>query len=257
MQTAEAALDEVNRALVQARQVTVHAGNGGTNDPSMLAADQEEIRNILEQIDRIASSTQYGHNNLLDGSRSGNGVATGRQIIQVSGTTLTGVPVEDYIIKIDGYTPTDPAVEHIILETELISGAPGTQIVAKITTNRSMDYTDGTNRYQSSADVAGFPHLITITLDAPQEIAGLTVISETSLDTGLRNFDISVLDTDGNWTDVRNCLPTWTHWAKEQGFERAIFPFTPVTTQEIRLKINTANMGWNGYEIHEISLQYP
>ena len=58
MQTAEAALDEVNRALVQARQVAVHAGNEGTNDPSMLAADQEEIRNILEQIDRIASSTQ-------------------------------------------------------------------------------------------------------------------------------------------------------------------------------------------------------
>ena len=53
----------------------------------------------------------------------GNGVATGRQVIQVSGTTLTGVPVEDYIIKIDGYTSSDPAVEHIILETELISGA--------------------------------------------------------------------------------------------------------------------------------------
>ena len=65
MQTAEAALDEVNRALVQARQVTVHAGNEGTNDPSMLAADQEEIRNIIEQIDRIASSTQYGHLSLI------------------------------------------------------------------------------------------------------------------------------------------------------------------------------------------------
>ena len=82
----------------------------------------------------------------------GNGVATGRQVVQVSGTTLTGIPVEDYIIKIDGYTPTDPAVEHIILETELVSGAPGTQIVAKITTNRSMDYSDGSNRYQSNAD---------------------------------------------------------------------------------------------------------
>ena len=82
----------------------------------------------------------------------GNGVPTGRQVIQVSGTTLTGVPVEDYIIKIDGYTSADPAVEHIILETELISGAPGTQIVAKITTNRSMDFSDGSNRYQSSND---------------------------------------------------------------------------------------------------------
>ena len=48
-----------------------------------------------------------------------------RQIIQVSGTTLTNIPVEDYIIRIGGTNPTDPAVEHIILETEVVSGAPG------------------------------------------------------------------------------------------------------------------------------------
>ena len=71
----------------------------------------------------------------------GNGVETGRQIIQVSGTTLTNRPTEDYIIRIGDVSPTDPAVEHIILETEIVSGSPGTQIVAKITTNRSMDYT--------------------------------------------------------------------------------------------------------------------
>ena len=71
-----------------------------------------------------------------------NQVESGRQVIQVSGTTLTNIPTEDYIIRIGGTNSTDPAVEHIILETEVISGSPGTQIVAKITTNRSMDYTD-------------------------------------------------------------------------------------------------------------------
>ena len=75
----------------------------------------------------------------------GNGVPTGRQIIQISGTTLTNIPVEDYIIKIDGTTLTNPAVETIILETNVISGAPGSQIVAKITTNISMSYTDSSN----------------------------------------------------------------------------------------------------------------
>ena len=75
----------------------------------------------------------------------GNGVPTGRQVIQVSGTTLTNIPVEDYIIKIDGTTLTNPAVETIILETNVISGAPGSQIVAKITTNISMSYTDSSN----------------------------------------------------------------------------------------------------------------
>ena len=77
VQTAEGALDEVSAALVQARQLAVHAGNEGANDPNMLLADQSEINNILEQINRVASSTQYGHNYLLDGSRAGNGVTTG------------------------------------------------------------------------------------------------------------------------------------------------------------------------------------
>ncbi len=69
LQTAEGALDEVSRALIQARQVAVHAGNEGVNDQNMLQADQQEIDNILEQINRVATSTQYGHNYLLDGSR--------------------------------------------------------------------------------------------------------------------------------------------------------------------------------------------
>ena len=77
LQTAEGALDEVSRALVQARQLAVHAGNEGVNDPNMLLSDQQEFDNVLEQINRIATSTSYGHNFLLDGSRAGNGVATG------------------------------------------------------------------------------------------------------------------------------------------------------------------------------------
>jgi len=87
MQTAEGALEEVSRALVQARQLAVHAGNEGANDQSMLQADQSEINNILEQVNRIATSTQYGHNYLLDGSRAGNGVTTGEYLEFVDGST--------------------------------------------------------------------------------------------------------------------------------------------------------------------------
>jgi len=87
MQTAEGALEEVSRALVQARQLAVHAGNEGANDQNMLQADQSEIDNILEQVNRIATSTQYGHNYLLDGSRAGNGVTTGDYLEFVDGST--------------------------------------------------------------------------------------------------------------------------------------------------------------------------
>jgi len=87
MQTAEGALEEVSRALIQARQLAVHAGNEGANDQNMLQADQSEINNILEQVNRIATSTQYGHNYLLDGSRAGNGVTTGAHLEFVGGGT--------------------------------------------------------------------------------------------------------------------------------------------------------------------------
>ena len=87
MQTAEGALDEVSTALIQARQLAVHAGNEGVNDPNMLQADQNEINNILEQVNRIATSTQYGHNYLLDGSRAGNGVTTGANLEFVDATS--------------------------------------------------------------------------------------------------------------------------------------------------------------------------
>ena len=80
LQTAEGALEEVSRSLIQARQLAVHAGNEGVNDPEMLLADQREFENIVEQINRIAAGTQYGHNYLLDGSRSGNGVTTGNNL---------------------------------------------------------------------------------------------------------------------------------------------------------------------------------
>ena len=87
MQTAEAALDEVNRALVQARQLAVHAANTGTNDEFMQLADQQELNNILHQINTIAKNTQYGKKFLLDGSRSGNGITTGANLEFVSGGT--------------------------------------------------------------------------------------------------------------------------------------------------------------------------
>ncbi len=77
VQTAEAALDEVSRTLINARQIAVHAANEGVNDEFMLESDQQEIDNIIESVNRVATNTSYGNNNLLDGSRAGNGVTQG------------------------------------------------------------------------------------------------------------------------------------------------------------------------------------
>ena len=78
VQTTEGALNEVNRMLVSMRQLAIHAANEGVNDEVMLQADQLEIDNAMQTIDRIANQTQFGNNKLLDGSNGASGVALGR-----------------------------------------------------------------------------------------------------------------------------------------------------------------------------------
>lgn len=68
VQTAEGALGEINSLLVQVRSLAIDSANTGVNDEDALAANQAEIANALETIDRIATSTQFGESRLLDGS---------------------------------------------------------------------------------------------------------------------------------------------------------------------------------------------
>src|SRR3989339_1119947 len=65
VQTTEANLGEVNRLLVSMRQLAIHAANEGVNDEQMLLADQREVRNALQTIDRIAEQAQFGNRKLL------------------------------------------------------------------------------------------------------------------------------------------------------------------------------------------------
>ena len=68
VQTAEGALNEVSKLLVDMRQRAVAAANIGLNDENMVNASQQEIENALDTIDRISTNTQFGSKNLLDGS---------------------------------------------------------------------------------------------------------------------------------------------------------------------------------------------
>ena len=70
VQTAEGALDEMNTLLSKARTLAVHAANSGVNDTNQLAADQSELTNIVDSVDRIANNTQFGTKKILDGTLS-------------------------------------------------------------------------------------------------------------------------------------------------------------------------------------------
>ncbi len=68
VQTAEGALDEVNSLLNKARTLAIHAANAGLNDQNQIVADQSELDNIIDSVDRISQTTQFGTKKLLDGT---------------------------------------------------------------------------------------------------------------------------------------------------------------------------------------------
>ena len=76
VKTAEGALNEVSSLLTNIRQLVIHAANVGVNDKTALTADQQEIQQAVNSINRIAKTTQFNNKNLLAGDGTG-AISTG------------------------------------------------------------------------------------------------------------------------------------------------------------------------------------
>lgn len=90
VQTTEANMSEISNLLLSIRQLAIHASNEGVNDEVMLQADQREIDNALETINRISNQAQFGTRKLLDGSNGAAGSTTGTNLEFVGATLETG-----------------------------------------------------------------------------------------------------------------------------------------------------------------------
>ncbi len=121
VQTTEAALDEVSRALISARQIAIHAANEGVNDDVMLQADQQEIDNVLDTLDRISAYTQFGTKRLLDGSKGANGVTVGENLefVDASVDTKTS-PVDGYKVRITQAATRSSLTGQVALTQQII-----------------------------------------------------------------------------------------------------------------------------------------
>jgi len=89
VQTAEGALAEINSLLVKVRSLAIDSANTGVNDDDALAANQAEIANALDTINRIANNTQFGQKKLLDGSAGRSGVTTDSNVTFLTASTDT------------------------------------------------------------------------------------------------------------------------------------------------------------------------
>ncbi len=66
---AEGALNEMNSILKKMRQLAIHSANNGVTSPEQIAADQAEVDSSVQTIDRIARTTKYSDQFLLNGNK--------------------------------------------------------------------------------------------------------------------------------------------------------------------------------------------
>ena len=90
IQTAEGALNEAHSILQRMNELATQAAND-TNTSSDRTAIQKEINALTSELDRIASTTQFNTQNLLDGTFSGKKLQVGalqNQKISIKITTM-------------------------------------------------------------------------------------------------------------------------------------------------------------------------
>jgi flagellin len=82
VQTAEGALAEVHDMLQRMNELAVQAANG-TQTSADRSYINSEIQALTSEIDRVASTTTFNEQNLLDGTFSGKGLQVGAEANQI------------------------------------------------------------------------------------------------------------------------------------------------------------------------------
>ena len=154
LQTAEGALNEVTDMIQRMRELSVQAANG-TNSLSDRKSIQKEIDSLLEEIDRVAETTEFNNINLL------NGHLDNRTYAEHATRTQTSVAVPAGLYQIDIHaaatrTTSGPAafaagsVVHTV--TNSYANSETTTTVNKVSATTLKDYIDGQTWTSSVTD---------------------------------------------------------------------------------------------------------
>jgi flagellin len=126
VQTAEGALSEVHNMLQRMRDLVVQSLNTGSVDDTAVSAAQAEVDALLDEIDRIESSTTFGGVSLLDGTYSGKSFQVGADsgsVITVAISTLSSV-VDLASVTVDSSAEIS-AIDAAIAAVSSLRGALG------------------------------------------------------------------------------------------------------------------------------------
>ncbi|MDI9245015.1 flagellin [Marinobacter sp. CHS3-4] len=138
-QTAEGALSETVNSLARIRELAVQSAND-TNSASDRASLQEEVDQLLAEVNRIADTTQFNGQNVLDGSFTAASFQVGANAGQTIGVSIDSAranQIGNFSLTTDGTgseavaAATDPGASTVVDAEDLtLTGSLGTTTVA-------------------------------------------------------------------------------------------------------------------------------
>ncbi len=126
---ADQGLQSVTDRLSRIRELTLQAGNTGVLDRNALQAIQSEISQNVDEINRVANTTQFGANNLLNGDfapAAGVREGTNNRGVNIDSSTLTS---EENFLNIEQITEGSARItaDDPIGEPQVVNSGIGNQ----------------------------------------------------------------------------------------------------------------------------------
>lgn len=154
IETADGAMAEISEMLQRLNELAVKSANG-TQSESDRKVIQEEVDQLTEEIDRVATVTEFNGQNLLNGEFSQKGYVNGNLDVKVSSysrnVTAKIYNIKELVIE-ENPTPANES-ERYIVKADLTDG--GFPDGATVTMRDNLVTIQGVNGFEMTLDLTG------------------------------------------------------------------------------------------------------
>jgi len=155
-QTAEGALSESGNILQRVRELSVQSANA-TNSASDRQALQAEVGQLVSELERIATNTEFNGQKLLDGTFGAAIFQVGANANQTIQATTSNFRTEQFgNYRVDGATNSSGAASRITGETLNVNGKLGSSAITLTAGMSAQDVSELVNAQSSNTGVTSF-----------------------------------------------------------------------------------------------------
>ncbi|WP_086932527.1 flagellin [Agarilytica rhodophyticola] len=198
IQTAEGALDEVTNILQRSRELAIQSANGIFSDADRATLDAE-VQQLKAEIDRIAETTAFNGQNILDGSLGNIALQVGSESNQTIDFTVSGFSTSS--LGGSGGDVIGEGTAAGIADLRAVSGTAGLTIndvaISALTTANATNINEALALINADLDGKGAEVASLVTLEADTAGDGVLVAANNE------SFDITLTDGDGEQTIYR------------------------------------------------------